>query len=128
MAAAVADYKPTIQSNQKIKRTHTINIECEPIPDIIKTISSKTNATIITFALETEDGEKHALQKMKNKNADFVVLNYANEEGAGFNSNTNHVYIYSKSGKNIELRKDRKDRIANKILDLVIEDNSNDSN
>ena len=128
MAAAVADYKPATQSNQKIKRTNTINIECEPVPDIIKTISSKTNAIIITFALETEEGEKHALQKMKNKNADFVVLNYANEEGAGFNSNTNHVYIYSKSGKNIELKKDRKDRIANKILDWVIKENSHDSN
>ena len=128
MAAAISDYKPATQSNQKIKRINTINIECEPVPDIIKTISSKTNATIITFALETEDGEKHALKKMKNKNADFVVLNYANEEGAGFNSNTNHVYIYSKSGKNIELKKDRKDRIANKILDWVIEENSNDSN
>ena len=128
MAAAVADYKPANESNQKIKRINTINIECEPVPDIIKTISSKTNAIIITFALETEDGEKHALQKMKNKNADFVVLNYANEEGAGFNSNTNHVYIYSKSGKNIEFKKDRKDRIANKILDWVIKENSNDSN
>ena len=128
MAAAVADYKPANESNQKIKRINTINIECEPIPDIIKTISSKTNATIVTFALETEEGEKHALQKMKNKNADFVVLNYANEEGAGFNSNTNHVYIYSRDGKSIELKKDRKDRIANKILDWVIQEESNDSN
>ena len=128
MAAAVADYKPANESNQKIKRINTINIECEPVPDIIKTISSKTNATIVTFALETEEGEKHALQKMKNKNADFVVLNYANEEGAGFNSNTNHVYIYSRDGKSIELKKDRKDRIANKILDWVIQEESNDSN
>ena len=128
MAAAVADYKPANESNQKIKRINTINIECEPIPDIIKTISSKTNATIVTFALETEEGEKRALQKMKNKNADFVVLNYANEEGAGFNSNTNHVYIYSRDGKSIELKKDRKDRIANKILDWVIQEESNDSN
>ena len=128
MVAAVADYKPANENNQKIKRVNAINIECEPIPDIIKTISSKTNATIVTFALETEEGEKHALQKMKNKNADFVVLNYANEEGAGFNSNTNHVYIYSRDGKSIELKKDRKDRIANKILDWVIQEESNDSN
>ena len=128
MVAAVADYKPANENNQKIKRVNAINIECEPVPDIIKTVSSKTNATIVTFALETEEGERHALQKMKNKNADFVVLNYANEEGAGFNSNTNHVYIYSRDGKSIELKKDRKDRIANKILDWVIQEESNDSN
>jgi phosphopantothenoylcysteine synthetase/decarboxylase len=47
-------------------------------------------------------------------------LNYANEEGAGFNTNTNHVYIYDKNGQSIELKKDRKDRIAYKILDWVI--------
>ena len=82
-------------------------------------ISKQTKATMIAFALETEQGEKNAKNKLKNKNADFVVLNYANEEGAGFNSNTNHVYIYDKNGKTIEFKKDRKDRIAYKILDWV---------
>ena len=57
---------------------------------------------------------------MKNKKADFIILNYANEEGAGFNSNTNHVYIFNKDGTKVELTKDRKDRIAYKIIDWVI--------
>ena len=115
MVAAVSDYTPINEKKQKIKRKDNLNIKCEPVPDIIKTIAPKTNAKIITFALETEHGKENALKKMKNKNADFVILNYANEEGAGFNSNTNHVYIYSKNGNNIELKKDRKDRIADKI-------------
>ena len=121
MCAAVADYTPTIVKNKKIKRENeNLNIECKAAPDIIKMISKQTKATIIAFALETEQGEKNAKNKLKNKNADFVVLNYANEKGAGFNSNTNHVYIYSKEGESIELKKDRKDRIAYKILDWVI--------
>ena len=120
MVAAVSDYSPVNERKQKIKRKDNLNIECEPVPDIIKTIAPKTNAKIITFALETERGKENALKKMKNKNADFIILNYANEEGAGFNSNTNHVYIFSKNGKSIELKKDRKDRIADKILDWII--------
>ena len=61
------------------------------------------------------------IKKIKlKKNADFIVLIYENEEGAGFNTNTNHVYIYDKNGQSIELKKDRKDRIAYKILDWVI--------
>ena len=70
--------------------------------------------------METNDGFINAKNKLKNKNADYVVLNYANKKGQGFNSNTNHVYIFDKNGIEIELKKDRKDRIAEKIVDLVI--------
>ena len=121
MCAAVADYVPIEKNENKIKRKNSkINIDCNASPDIIKTISSKTNASIIAFALETEQGEKNAKIKLKNKNADFIILNYANEKDAGFNSNTNHVYMYSKEGDYLELKKDRKDRIAYKIIDWVI--------
>ncbi len=120
MCAAVADYAPKAILNKQIKRkADKLNIECQALPDIIKNISKKTNAKIIVFALETEQGEKNAKNKLKNKNADYIVLNYANEEGAGFESNTNHVYIYDKNEKFIELKKDRKDRIAYKILNWV---------
>jgi len=121
MCAAVADYGPIKIKNKKIKKeTETLNLDLKENPDIIKIISQKTDATIIAFALETDQGKQNAKNKLKNKNADFVVLNYANEKGAGFNTNTNHVYIYSKDGKEIELKKDRKDRIAHKIIEWVL--------
>ena len=121
MCAAVADYGPIKKEDNKIKKeTKTLNLELKENPDIIKTISNKTNAKIIAFALETNQGISNAKNKLKNKNADFIVLNYANEKGAGFNSNTNHVYIYGKNGSEIELKKDRKDRIAHQIIDWVI--------
>ena len=90
-----------------------------PASDILKSISGKTTATVIAFALETENGPKEAKRKMKAKNVEFIVLNHANEEGAGFESNTNRVTIFSKSGKKLELTKDRKDRIAKKIIQFV---------
>jgi len=121
MCAAVVDYTPTKKYDKKIKRDKSsFVIDLKENPDIIKTISEKTNATIIVFALETNDGFINAKNKLKNKNADYVVLNYANKKGQGFNSNTNHVYIFDKNGIEIELRKDRKDRIAEKIVNLVI--------
>ena len=120
MCAAVVDYAPTKVNNQKIKKqSNKISLDFKVNPDIIKLISKKTNASIVAFALETHEGEKNAKNKLKNKNADFIVLNYANEADAGFNSNTNHVYIYSKDGNEIELKKDRKDRIAYKIIEWV---------
>ena len=121
MTAAVVDYAPIKEQSKKIKKEHAkLNLELTENPDIIKIVSEKTNASIIVFALETNKGDINAKNKLKNKNADFVVLNYANEEGAGFNSNTNHVYVYSKDGQKIEFKKDRKDRIAYKIIDWVV--------
>lgn len=121
MCAAVADYGPKKIKGKKIKKDdEKLTLELKKNPDIIKNISSKTDAKIIAFALETEQGIKNAQNKMKNKKADFIILNYANEEGAGFNSNTNHVYIFNKDGTKVELTKDRKDRIAYKIIDWVI--------
>jgi len=57
---------------------------------------------------------------LKNKGIDYIVLNYANEKNAGFDVNTNHVYIFDKKENKIELSLDRKDRIAKKIIETII--------
>ena len=57
---------------------------------------------------------------MADKGADFIVLNYANEVGAGFETNTNRVTVFSKDGRTKELPLDRKDRIANQIFNFVL--------
>ena len=121
MVAAVSDYIIKIPSKHKIKRSKTsLDIEFNKAPDLIKNISNKIDAKIIGFALETENGEYNAKEKMKNKNLDHIVLNYANEENAGFESNTNRVIIFSKNGSKKEFSLNRKDRIAAQILDYVI--------
>ena len=121
MAAAVADYMPANTSKIKMKRSSdTLSLDLIPAPDILKSIQDKTSAVITAFALETHNGEKEAKRKMKQKDVDFIVLNYANEEGAGFDSSTNHVTIYSKNGKSRELKKDHKNRVAKKIIEYIL--------
>ena len=61
------------------------------------------------------------MRKLKEKSVDFMVLNYANEQGAGFESSTNRVIIFSKDGGRVELAKDRKDRIADKIITKILQ-------
>jgi phosphopantothenoylcysteine decarboxylase/phosphopantothenate--cysteine ligase len=123
MAAAVADFQPANPSNEKLKRNkNDTSLELIPTPDILKMLNSETKASIIAFALETKNGTIEAKRKMEDKGADFIVLNYANETGAGFGSNTNRVQIFSKTGDKKELKKDRKDRIAKGIFDFILLD------
>ena len=84
-------------------------------------ITDKTKAIITAFALETRCGEDEARRKLKDKDVDFMVLNYANEEGSGFDSSTNRVIIFSKEGTRFEVTKDRKDRIAEKIITHILQ-------
>ena len=121
MVAAVSDYSPVDFSNKKIKRnTENKYIELKPVLDILKSIKGKTKGKVIAFALETHDGEAEAQRKLVKKGVDFIILNYANEKGAGFESSTNRVKIFSKSGKQIEIKKDRNDRIAIKIIEHIL--------
>ena len=121
MTAAVGDYYIKDIPDSKIKSTdQTITINLQKSPDILKNISANSNAKILGFALETNNGENEALKKMKNKNLDFIALNYANEDGAGFDVNTNHVYLFSKSGNKKEFKLERKDRIAKEIIKFII--------
>ena len=121
MSAAVADYSVKNINNYKIKRSKSnLSLDLIPAPDILKSINKYTEASIIAFALETHNGENEALRKLKDKSADFIVLNYANEDGAGFESDTNRVIVYSKNKKFVNLKKNRKDRIAKKIIDFIL--------
>ena len=103
MAAAVSDYSPTKYSKEKIKsKNKKQNLELNKTVDIMAETISQYTGIKIAFSLETQNGEKNAIDKMKSKKSDYIILNYANEEGAGFNHDTNHVYIYSKDGKSKE--------------------------
>ena len=121
MAAAVSDYKPVKYSNQKIKSKANIqNLKLEKSIDIMANTISKHKGIKIAFSLETENGEKNAITKMKTKGADYIILNYANEPGAGFNEDTNHIYLFSKNGLNKEFQKNTKLRIAKKLIEYIV--------
>ena len=121
MAAAVADYRPKEFNKNKIKKNHNfLDLELTKTQDILKNIISKEKALKIGFALETEDGEKNAKNKLISKSLDYIVLNFANKEGEGFESDTNHIYVYSKTGCMKEFEKDTKYRLSEKLFQHII--------
>ena len=121
MAAAVSDYAPLKFSDNKIKKDNSVlTLKLKKTDDILKNIVSETQAIKIGFALETEYGEKNALNKLKNKQLDYIILNYANEKGAGFESDTNHLYVYSKNNKMKEFKKDTKFRLSQQVIEYII--------
>lgn len=99
MAAAVADYAPAEIRETKIKREHEEleNIRLVKNPDIAKTLGeTKSDSQIlIGFALETNNGEANALEKLHRKNLDMIVLNSLSDSGAGFGTDTNKITIYT---------------------------------
>ena len=119
MNAAVADYKTSIANGKIKKNKKNLNIELIPTVDILNSIRSKTSAKIIGFALEINNKKENAINKMKSKKLDFIVLNTANNKDQGFDVDTNQVTIFSKSGEEIKSDIDTKTRIADFIWDNI---------
>ncbi|MBN8585667.1 MAG: bifunctional phosphopantothenoylcysteine decarboxylase/phosphopantothenate--cysteine ligase CoaBC [Ignavibacteria bacterium] len=122
MSAAVADYKPKNIHKGKIKKTagENIVIETERTDDILE-YAGKNNSgfKLIGFALETENEIEYALNKIKRKNLDMIVVNNPKVEGAGFKTDTNVITIIHKNGNKTEYPKMTKFEAAQKILDRI---------
>jgi phosphopantothenoylcysteine decarboxylase / phosphopantothenate---cysteine ligase len=99
MSAAVADYTPVNISAQKIKKQKSnLNIELKTTVDILKTLGQqKTNQILVGFALETNNEEENAIQKLQSKNLDLIILNSLNDAGAGFKGDTNKITIIDRN-------------------------------
>jgi phosphopantothenoylcysteine decarboxylase/phosphopantothenate--cysteine ligase len=124
MAAAPADFRPATQATEKIKKgPSTAAIQLENTEDILKTTISKRgkNSLIVGFALETSNGTANAKEKLNAKNLDLIVLNNANEEGAGFGVDTNRVTLIDKAGKEEQLELMSKTDLAEILLDRIEE-------
>ena len=76
---------------------------------------------MIGFALETNDEEKYAIDKLKNKNLDFIVLNSLNDEGAGFKKETNKITIIDKGLNKTVYQTKHKEEVAVDICQKLIE-------
>ncbi|MDF2715015.1 MAG: peptidase ClpP [Paenibacillus sp.] len=122
-AAAVADYRPAHRSDTKIKKKgETMTLELVKNPDIAQTLGErKTNQFIVSFAAETNDAELHALDKLKRKKSDLLVLNDVTMPGAGFGTDTNIVKIYDESGLIVSLPQMSKRDVAERLLALIAE-------
>ena len=123
MAAAVSDFKPEKPSSQKIKKDDAGNapvVRLTRSADILKNLGQKRNGGVLVgFALETEHELENAREKLKKKNADLIILNSLNDEGAGIGTDTNIVTIIEAGGKEERLPRMSKFDVANSILDRV---------
>jgi phosphopantothenoylcysteine decarboxylase / phosphopantothenate---cysteine ligase len=120
-AAAVADYRPRVLAEQKMKRTGPITIEFEPTADILREVvaSKRPGTLVIGFAAETENLLEHGRDKLLRKGADAIVLNDVSRPGIGFDSDRNAAtFLTPKTA--IELPEMTKHELASRILDEVI--------
>ncbi|MDF2719297.1 MAG: coaBC [Paenibacillus sp.] len=122
-AAAVADYRPANPSDIKIKKKdETMTLELVKNPDIAQTLGErKTTQFIVSFAAETNNGEQYALEKLKRKKSDLLVLNDVTVTGAGFGTDTNIVQIFDGTGLVAALPQMSKREVAERLLNIVAE-------
>jgi phosphopantothenoylcysteine decarboxylase/phosphopantothenate--cysteine ligase len=123
MSAAVADYTPIETAPGKIKKTSdTLTLQLTKTKDILKSLGEikRKEQLLVGFALETANEREYALDKLTSKNADLIVLNSLNDEGAGFGHDTNKITIFEKNGHEIAYDRKPKQQVAKDIVDRIV--------
>jgi len=120
-AAAVADYRPKQQAEQKMKRVGPLSLELEPTGDILAEVVSHRHPgqLIIGFAAETENAVVHGRDKLLRKGADAIVLNDVSRAGIGFDSDRNAATFLTPS-TSIDMPEMPKRKLADRILDEIV--------
>ena len=122
-AAAVADFRPKTNAQQKIKK-HTAfdQIPLVPTQDILAEMGQrKKHQLLIGFALETENELENALAKCKRKQLDAIVLNSLNDKGAGFGGDKNKITFIRNNGSKQAFELKSKAAVAQDIIDQIIQ-------
>jgi phosphopantothenoylcysteine decarboxylase / phosphopantothenate---cysteine ligase len=120
MAAAVADFRPSISKSKKIKKEDKLTeIKLTQTEDILSSIK-KDGKTIVGFALETENEKSNAVKKLKAKNLDMIVLNSVKDKKSTFEYDTNKITVIHKTGKQKSYPLLSKFQAANKILSEIL--------
>ena len=123
-AAAVADYAPAEPSAHKHKKRDDgsdLVLHLRRTPDVLATLGQqkRPGQTLVGFALETDDGEAHAREKLRRKRLDFIALNPAGQPGAGFGTGTNRVLLLGADGSREAFPTMEKAALAEALLDRV---------
>lgn len=127
LTAAVADYTPEHVADEKIKREKTgeMTLKLLPTQDIAATLGSLKDRVdnrkriLVGFALETNNEQLNAEDKLHRKNLDFIVLNSLNDKGAGFRHDTNKISIIDQEGKT-DFPLKTKAEVAADIVDRLV--------
>jgi len=128
-SAAVADYRPKVQADQKMRRTGPLTLEFEPTRDILREVVEQRDAMrhhggserllVIGFAAETDDAVANGREKLLRKGADAIVLNDVSREGIGFDSDRNAVTFLTRE-RAIEMPEMPKRELADHLLDEIL--------
>ncbi len=123
LAAAVADYRPENMATQKIKKAgDDLVIRLVKNPDIAASLGKikQPAQLLIGFALETDNELSNAMEKIRKKNFDFIVLNSLRDKGAGFGVDTNKVTFVFPDGHRKEFPLKTKQQVAQDIVDQIV--------
>ena len=122
-AAAVADYRPAVVGQDKIKKTDgDMSIALERTKDILGWLGQhRTPGQFLCgFSMETRDMLENSRAKLARKNLDMIVANNLKVEGAGFGTDTNVVTIITKDSEK-ELPKMSKEQVADELLTQILD-------
>jgi len=122
LCAAVADFTPVEAAQTKLKREkENLVLELKPTKDIAAAVGEmKTESQfLVGFALETNNEEANAMNKMERKNFDFIVLNSLQDAQAGFGYDTNKISILHKSGDKKVFDLKKKNAVAEDIVSEI---------
>jgi phosphopantothenoylcysteine decarboxylase/phosphopantothenate--cysteine ligase len=122
-AAAVADYAPAVFADQKLKKSAPrLTLELAKTVDIAAELGKRKRSHQITvgFALETENEETHAIEKLERKNFDLIVLNSLRDPGAGFGTDTNRIRIINRNRQVQVFDLKSKQDVARDIVNAVL--------
>jgi phosphopantothenoylcysteine decarboxylase/phosphopantothenate--cysteine ligase len=123
MAAAVADFRPTVAADHKLVRGDALTLDLEPTPDLLAEVGVRARSldprpVLVGFAAETGSLDR-AADKLQRKGVDFLVANDVAEPGSGFGTDTNRVSILAADGSRADLPLQSKRAVADAILDRV---------
>ena len=122
--AAVSDFKPSIFQKNKIKKSKgKENIILDNTIDILDYIGKNNQyrpKLVVGFSAETERILYNSKNKLKNKNADWIIANDVSKKDIGFNKDFNEVTIIRSDGKISQIKKNKKSFIASIISEKII--------
>jgi phosphopantothenoylcysteine decarboxylase/phosphopantothenate--cysteine ligase len=124
MAAAVSDWRPIDVAERKLKKADWDGIlRMERTEDILAraAVERAPGTILIGFALETDDVSEAAAEILQAKGCDWLVVNNPREEGAGFEHETNRVFVLGRDGSRTEFDLMSKRELARRLIDLVLD-------
>jgi phosphopantothenoylcysteine decarboxylase / phosphopantothenate---cysteine ligase len=124
MSAAVADFRPRIAADGKLKKRDGIpEVVLEPTPDILAGLGAakRPGQVLVGFAAETDDLVANATEKLRSKRLDLVVANDVSAPQVGFAHDTNAVTLLRPDAEPVEIDLASKRDVARAVIDTVID-------